>query len=285
MAWSSLHYTRRIALFFLLLVMTSIATHSQQRPSATGEPDIRPPSTTQSLVFCPMGDDEFLINPGKVSDKILKETRDVLNAFWDDGECESLITGGIGKGRRACGPLQTFVLRGKDSFHPGEDIPWFKRHPISTFDEKSVSESYPIVDERGEYVKIVYDVLTDKRSWVRLTSEGETLRTGAPICSRAGLAGCSTSVYQGPVDPYYLLGRPTIRVYSSPSTKSSFTTVSNPCFSKTSCDILISTEQKNGFLHICCEANDIHAKPVPLGWIPLRDKKGRYLIWPVGFYC
>jgi hypothetical protein len=145
----------------------------------------------------------------------------------------------------------------------------------------------PVTNSKGEYFEIIYDIFGNKKLWVNFSELKSSLSGEKPILDWFATQPSTEPVS---VDIFFLTRNKEIRVFASPTpgspsqalTPQSEILRTNEVYDDRAFQII---ERKNGFGHL--GVNQGCDRPArSIGWIRLRDEKGRLLVWPItGLGC
>jgi hypothetical protein len=144
--------------------------------------------------------------------------------------------------------------------------------PLSKLEHEGVIRRFPATRKAGQFVEMIYDVRRNLRAWVQLTPSWppgcevsyDSLSDDGPISPM-------------PVDLYCLATEHpvglSVRLYRSPDKNAKWSRLQ---YGSDYTDVLV--EIRNGFGLLVWE--DCEGKRIKtLGWVPLRDKRGRLIVW------
>ncbi|HQN10233.1 MAG TPA: hypothetical protein PLL76_23410 [Thermoanaerobaculia bacterium] len=133
---------------------------------------------------------------------------------------------------------------------------------------------FPVVAVRASFVCIVYDVPRDLRAWLYLPHAIAGERGFFTSFDRLLASRTKQRFF---LDPLFLRGGAPAQLYSSASREHPTSLISEQD------EILIPVAYRNGFVLVrSATARDSDsASPSVLGWLPVRDERGRLLLWLV----
>jgi hypothetical protein len=159
--------------------------------------------------------------------------------------------------------------------------------PTGGEDRPSTWYRFPVTNSKGEYFEIIYDILGNKKCWVNFSELKSLLSGEKPVLDWFTTQPSSEPIS---VDIFFLTRNKEIRVYTSPTSGSPSQALTpqseilrtNEVYDDRAFQII---ERKNGFGHL--GVNQGCDRPArSIGWIRLRDEKGRLLVWPItGLGC
>ncbi len=160
----------------------------------------------------------------------------------------------------------TWVLGSK--IYSDDTIP-IMRILISGVDMPFTDSQFPVMNEKGNYLEIVYDCENDKRAWINR----KEIPGGVDIFSFSDdkfESGTCVNIFFG--------GQKKRRFYDTPSFNAKYKNYpgENLAHDMTIEDFNI-VKKKGNWIKI---SGNCYEKPsVPLGWIPIKDKNGNLTIW------
>lgn len=144
---------------------------------------------------------------------------------------------------------------------------------------------FPVVDRKGSFLNIVYDVEKDMRGWIDPKDLSALMPSGWGKSANVMWFENGKFGDYDHVDIFELLPDKRRKLYDKPSGNASGRWVDPTSGILRDLGNLIAIEQRNGFIRLGvydpCEGTRKKFK-----WIRIRDQKGRLTVWPhVGLSC
>lgn len=205
--------------------------------------------------------------PDQLPHAVLRDTIGVLRMYIGEIDPEFIKT-----------TVPTYKRRSSGKFSPDKPITIGSIFPIRNFEE-DIGMRIPIVDRDRDYIKIVSDARNNSRIWIRLPEVAQLgFATTAHPFWLTGTAYSKQDTEGEPVDIFLLNENGKRKLYQSPSLDAWAKEISadSKLFNE---QLPMIIKQRNGFAQIGVYRNS-DGKLVSIGWIKLRDSKGRMTVWP-----